>query len=652
MGYITAFSILSKFEAWITGYKSEHYKLGLQQGTCQALALLPILVNKLFRSIDRGGSALFISLTVAVVLEPSTGDSFRKLVLRLLGAGVSAGIGMLLLYFAVGDSEYTFSESHQELAAWIVPGSAICSFVFACNQQRYWQHREFWSVALVTLPIVVVPAIRSTDRSFWYGACYRLMDVVIGIVLAAVVSFFVLPVRARDMLERHMASTLIKMGDLAVWLVGQACVPPAPGSSTPRSGDMPGRSGTDNQYLYTDDGLRARLQPLMATTNKLADDVSHMWRLLASANAELSFFPPRRFPTQQYKTLLHSCQVSLGLFYALLNSMQCGDVTLEICQQHIGDLSEAGVRLSAAFTALGTLICPLKAKKKGKQKKGKRLVWRGRKPQTAAADEAAGAAAAAERMQGGGVGLAAEQLAQYQGVPPRPQPGSPLDVERFGGDGVFESEGEEVEGDDPFAALEDEEHTGDGPSPVVALSPSDVMSAQQMARHLSQVMRLHGSNARRGGQEGSSVAGEEAAKLSAMAEQPDGNLKAGASGSSRSLTEGFNAAAAAGGPAAAAKPALVGTADGCSLRGAQQRDWALLKLQALVDAVEALEAACLRERAAHYNADGLPSFVLLVRALVNLTRQCGACFTALDEQRGATLHAYFNAARLAARANR
>lgn len=62
----------------------------------------------------------------------------------------------------------------------------------------------------------------------------------------AVVSFFVLPVRARDMLERHMASTLIKMGDLAVWLVGQACVPPAPGS-TPRSGDMPGRSGTDNQ---------------------------------------------------------------------------------------------------------------------------------------------------------------------------------------------------------------------------------------------------------------------------------------------------------------------------------------------------------------------------------------------------------------------
>jgi hypothetical protein len=128
------------------------------------------------------------------------------------------------------------------------------------------------------------------------------------------------------------------------------------------------------------------------------------------------------------------------------------------------------------------------------------------------------------------------------------------------------------------------------------------MSAQQMARHLSQVMRLHGSNARRGGQEGSSFAGEEAAKLSAMAEQPDGSLKAGASGSSRSLTEGFNAAAAAGGPAAAAKPALVASADGCSLRGAQQRDWALLKLQALVDAVEALEAACLRERAAHYNA--------------------------------------------------
>lgn len=38
----------------------------------------------------------------------------------------------------------------------------------------------------------------------------------------AVVSYVVLPVRARDLLTKKMASTLIKIGDMAVWLLGQA----------------------------------------------------------------------------------------------------------------------------------------------------------------------------------------------------------------------------------------------------------------------------------------------------------------------------------------------------------------------------------------------------------------------------------------------
>lgn len=39
--------------------------------------------------------------------------------------------------------------------------------------------------------------------------------------LLAVVSFVLFPVRARGLLQRKMASTLIKVGDLAVWTVGQ-----------------------------------------------------------------------------------------------------------------------------------------------------------------------------------------------------------------------------------------------------------------------------------------------------------------------------------------------------------------------------------------------------------------------------------------------
>lgn len=128
---LSAYSVLSTIEAWITGYKSEHLQLGLQQGICQAIALMPVLINQFFVAVDRGGSALFIAVTVrgawrrrpvatrrlrplkllarpatsralllqvAVVLEPSTGDAFRKLMLRLMAAGVSGGISLLVLY--------------------------------------------------------------------------------------------------------------------------------------------------------------------------------------------------------------------------------------------------------------------------------------------------------------------------------------------------------------------------------------------------------------------------------------------------------------------------------------------------------------------------------------------------------------------------
>lgn len=40
-------------------------------------------------------------MQVAVVLEPSTGDSFRMLFMRILAAGMSGGIGVLILYMGV-----------------------------------------------------------------------------------------------------------------------------------------------------------------------------------------------------------------------------------------------------------------------------------------------------------------------------------------------------------------------------------------------------------------------------------------------------------------------------------------------------------------------------------------------------------------------
>ena len=44
-------------------------------------------------------------------------------------------------------------------------------------------------------------------------------------------------------------------------------------------------------------------------------------------------------------------------------------------------------------------------------------------------------------------------------------------------------------------------------------------------------------------------------------------------------------------------------------------------------------------------AVGLASFLLIVHACATITRQCGACLTALDPVRGVVLHEYHTAAR-------
>jgi uncharacterized membrane protein YccC len=281
MSWLSPGRMLAAFEAWVTGYRSEHFKLGLQMGMALIIGLLPVLIDRWYNTLDKGGSSLYTAVTVAVVLEPSTGDAFRKIAKRLLGAGLAGGLGMLVLFWAIGDDQYNpkfeLDGSQTILAKWTVPASAILGFVFMVNRQRFWRHHEFWATALFTLPIVMLPAIRSLPANYYRGAAYRMINVCLGIVIAAVVSFVLFPVRARGLLQKKMASSLIKIGDLAVWIVGQVCVLPQPGSNQ----NIPGASDTDDTFTYRDDGLHAKMQPLMETASELTADLAYMGKVRA-----------------------------------------------------------------------------------------------------------------------------------------------------------------------------------------------------------------------------------------------------------------------------------------------------------------------------------------------------------------------------------
>ena len=137
----------------------------------------------------------------------------------------------------------------------------------------------------------------------------------------------------------------------------------------------------------------------------------------------------------------------------------------------------------------------------------------------------------------------------------------------------------------------------DPASPVVALSDSQLQSAQQMARHLSSVMALSQRGAAR-------------PPLGSLVAAP---LREGsAEGSSELLSPVAGPAAAAAAAAAEAGPASNGgkaqVGGGDSLGGtpagsaAERLRWAQGKLVALVDAVHQLEADAYEERQRDANA--------------------------------------------------
>jgi hypothetical protein len=150
---------------------------------------------------------------------------------------------------------------------------------------------------------------------------------------------------------------------------------------------------------------------------------------------------------------------------------QCGDITLELTSRHIGNLSEAGVRLSAGFTALSSLIRPPKAKKQRWWRRWRRRRRRGAAnddgglssgaPSQAAVDSGASQAHQQQQQAAhqqrfslfGGIRLG--PLAAPSLAPPPVDDGGDVEAAAAGG-GMAAAEAL----DDPFAELSDEEQPG------------------------------------------------------------------------------------------------------------------------------------------------------------------------------------------------
>lgn len=393
------------------------------------------------------------------------------------------------------------------------------------------------------------------------------------------------------------------------------------------------------------------------------------------------------------------------------------------------------MRLSASFTALGSLIRPpkVKAGKKGWWgRRQARILARQLKAvmgaNTAAAEAAATAAVLEEEVRRRDQqkdGMAAAADGKVSSSSDGASGGGAAPVRPAG----WRSESGLSEGDDPFASMAFDQPAGEAPSavlwgegedvyciqlsvrshvakrlpppplgpadasaqrPVVGLTDAELLATQVMARHLSVVVSRNATEALRGA--GASLPSAALAPL--LVDGAAGAAGAASAGASGACGDAGAAAASGGDPLLDSENSQgLGGLSGGKADKAARGEWVLRKLHGLVDAVSALEKASLREResqpsqgacrrlgsvlggwacgrlgrcrsrpahsrftaapalltcrtslppvAALPSAAGLPAFMLVVHACTTLTRQCCACLTALDPQRGAQLHAHY-----------
>lgn len=253
-----------------------------------------------------------------------------------------------------------------------------------------------------------------------------------------------------------------------------------------------------------------------------------------------------------------------------------------MCQRHIGDLSEVGVRLSAAFTALSGLIRKPKGPKGAKpwtrllcctaKKRAKR-----RHGSTQQQEQQAGAAAAAATEPPGaanGAGSADAAAAALDKEQQRRAADSAALGAAADGEAALAGPAPSVE--DPFAGLSTAP-SGLGVSslqPVVGLTDSELFSAQAIARHLSMVAERRSSS--RHGRSASHRDGGGGGGL-------DGGLDDSGTDASESQLEVGSGELMAG-----------ASAD-------KRREWVLGKLRGLVDAVRKVQASAAAERDAGTN---------------------------------------------------
>ncbi|KAG7675137.1 hypothetical protein Ndes2437A_g00332 [Nannochloris sp. 'desiccata'] len=178
-------------------------------GIAIGLSVVPVIWKKGFheRPID-------VCITVAVVWQPNIGSIHGRALNRIMGTTLAAIWSYVLLSLSFAATGGTWDNNTP--GKFVVAGflAAVWAGFCTANMLRYSAKQYAWLVAGVTVPLVTLTLLRTGTSPPWDIVAWRLVNVCMGVGIVWIVSFTVLPLSARTVVNANFSAALSSMAEL------------------------------------------------------------------------------------------------------------------------------------------------------------------------------------------------------------------------------------------------------------------------------------------------------------------------------------------------------------------------------------------------------------------------------------------------------
>ena len=154
-------------------------RLGMRTVKTAICICLCLLIDMLFET----DISLYSSIVAIVCMQSTIENTLRTSVNRLIGTAIGGGFGMLLIWLLPLTSIQSFY--------FIVMSLGTIATIYICNVIRMPGSSVICAIVYIT--VIAAPLMPNSQGDAYTVAVFRIIDTVIGIVVAATVNRFIFP---------------------------------------------------------------------------------------------------------------------------------------------------------------------------------------------------------------------------------------------------------------------------------------------------------------------------------------------------------------------------------------------------------------------------------------------------------------------------